>query len=406
MAYKQPEFRTVPEGGTNKGSFTEDTVICAGVTSTSTFQNVADTGTTHEVLTSQGAGSLPAWAELVNATFFEPLASDPSSPTVGQVWYNTTSNEFKGFLGGGGSAVWVIKAPLNHDRYRGVLVGTGGDSLLFGDGITTSIHTNTLTSERYDGTLNTWTVRASTLIVRQDPSGVGSADDALCVGGLPGLIGGGTNSSVRYDGGTNTWTSRANYPHGLYSAMAAANGDATDAFVWGGQPSAGFSGKDSQKYDGGANTWTAKADILATTNWHDGAGGGTFTSALSFGGTLDGGGPFVFVQEYDGNTNIWTTKANTIFPAENTSGGGVSGSSCLKFGGVANGVRIANTEEYSGISNTWSVKPSMNIALDWAGGSGTTLDALRAGGDIGGSIETSSERYNAPTDAVVIFDLT
>lgn len=403
MAYKQPEFRTVPEGGTDTGSFTSDTVICAGTTSTNSFQNVADTGITYEVLTSQGAGSLPAWAELSNATFFELLATDPSSPTIGQTWYNTTSNEFKGFLGGGGSGVWIVKASISAARSTCRMVGTGGDAFLFG---TNSNAPTVITTERYNGTLNTWTTKANLDVIRQTPSGVGSSDDALCVGGLSTPSGVALTSVVRYNSGTNTWSSAAAYPLQFLSGMSGANGDATDAFIWGGQNNSGTTYKSSYKYDGVGDTWTSKADVSVTIGWNNGAGGGEFTSALSFGGRFDGI-KTDHAEAYDGSANVWTTKAdmNNVYTVNQ--GGGTSSNACLAFGGITDpGVTWSDTtEEYDGTSNTWSIKASMNTAVSDAGGCGTTLDALRAGGLLTGVRLSSSERYNASLGTVVIFDL-
>ncbi len=51
----------VANGGTNNTSFTAYSIICAGTTATGTFQNVVGVGTSGQVLTSAGAGALPAW---------------------------------------------------------------------------------------------------------------------------------------------------------------------------------------------------------------------------------------------------------------------------------------------------------------------------------------------------------
>lgn len=51
----------VTNGGTNNTSFTAYSVICAGTTSTGTFQNVSGLGSSGQVLTSGGAGALPTW---------------------------------------------------------------------------------------------------------------------------------------------------------------------------------------------------------------------------------------------------------------------------------------------------------------------------------------------------------
>ena len=52
----------VGRGGTGNSTFTAFSVLCAGTTATGAFQNVSGLGTSGQVLTSQGAGSLPQWA--------------------------------------------------------------------------------------------------------------------------------------------------------------------------------------------------------------------------------------------------------------------------------------------------------------------------------------------------------
>lgn len=53
---------TVPNGGTGDASFTPYAVITGGTTSTGALQNVVGVGTLGQVLTSQGAATLPHWA--------------------------------------------------------------------------------------------------------------------------------------------------------------------------------------------------------------------------------------------------------------------------------------------------------------------------------------------------------
>jgi hypothetical protein len=52
---------TIPYGGTGNTTFTAYSLICAGTTSTGTFQNVVGLGASGQVLTSAGAGALPSW---------------------------------------------------------------------------------------------------------------------------------------------------------------------------------------------------------------------------------------------------------------------------------------------------------------------------------------------------------
>lgn len=52
---------SVARGGTGGGSFTAYSVICGGTTSTGALQNVSGTGSSGQVLTSNGASALPTW---------------------------------------------------------------------------------------------------------------------------------------------------------------------------------------------------------------------------------------------------------------------------------------------------------------------------------------------------------
>lgn len=87
----------IAKGGTAKTSFTIYSLITGGTTTTGALQSVASVGTTSQVLTSNGAAALPTWEDApTTALSFQVVASDPGSPTDGQVWYNSTSDVFKG----------------------------------------------------------------------------------------------------------------------------------------------------------------------------------------------------------------------------------------------------------------------------------------------------------------------
>src|SRR5689334_15753520 len=67
----------VPAGGTGKKSFTPYSVICAGTTSVSAFQNVSGLGTSGQVLTSSGAGALPTWTTPASGSVTSVLGVAP-----------------------------------------------------------------------------------------------------------------------------------------------------------------------------------------------------------------------------------------------------------------------------------------------------------------------------------------
>jgi len=90
----------VASGGTGVASITAYTVICGGTTATDPVQPIASVGSATQVLTSNGVGALPSFqAAPATSMEFQILASDPGSPSAGQVWFNTTSNTFKGYNG-------------------------------------------------------------------------------------------------------------------------------------------------------------------------------------------------------------------------------------------------------------------------------------------------------------------
>ena len=61
MAYAGPIPFPVIEGGTGDTSFTAFAVLAGGTTATGALQNVSGLGTANQVLTSNGAGTLPTW---------------------------------------------------------------------------------------------------------------------------------------------------------------------------------------------------------------------------------------------------------------------------------------------------------------------------------------------------------
>lgn len=60
---------TVPQGGSGVASFTPYSVIAGGTTSTGPLQQVSGLGTLGQVLTSQGAGTLPQWTTISTSGF-------------------------------------------------------------------------------------------------------------------------------------------------------------------------------------------------------------------------------------------------------------------------------------------------------------------------------------------------
>lgn len=88
-------------GGTASASFTPYAVICGGTTATDPLQSIASVGTSGQVLTSNDTGFLPTFQTAsTTSMIFQLVSADPGSPVDGQVWYNETTDLFKGRANG------------------------------------------------------------------------------------------------------------------------------------------------------------------------------------------------------------------------------------------------------------------------------------------------------------------
>jgi trimeric autotransporter adhesin len=105
---------TVPGGGTGNFAFTAYTVLCAGTTTTGTFQNVVSVGTSGQVLTSNGASALPTFQ-----------AAGASSITItGDSGGGLTGNSFT--FTGGTTGLTFSGATTTETLTGTLIVGNGG----------------------------------------------------------------------------------------------------------------------------------------------------------------------------------------------------------------------------------------------------------------------------------------
>ena len=76
----------------------------------------------------------------IHGTKIEAVASDPSNPVEGQVWYNTTSNVLKGQAATTVGA-WASGGNMNTGRDQVAGAGTQTATLAFGGGYPSSRRT-------------------------------------------------------------------------------------------------------------------------------------------------------------------------------------------------------------------------------------------------------------------------
>jgi hypothetical protein len=103
-------------------------------------------------------------AEYINirGQSIEVVASDPANPTIGQIWYNSTSNTLKG---GGVTAAGAWATGNNMNTARTYLAGCGIQTAALGFGGQSPV---TGATEEYDG--STWT---------SNPTGLNTARKGL-----------------------------------------------------------------------------------------------------------------------------------------------------------------------------------------------------------------------------------
>jgi len=258
------------------------------------------------------------WVETdITHDAFPPLAADPATPTVAQSWFNTTSNQYKGYAGlpngwttiaspatptnapwqaaagavfdsmfsdttsaSFNGSIWTAESTIPTPRNLCGGAGTGRNSLLvFGGviGMTTQVLTHL-----FNGT--SWTAKGNLITARNAIGGCGTETAALAVCGL---LGGSayTNMVEKFNG--TSWASSTGYP--FVNHLNATVGTQTAALSTGGYNGAVL----SSTYNFNGTTWTADASLLIARYAHGASGnasnafvfGSSLTSSEVFNGT-------------------------------------------------------------------------------------------------------------------------
>ena len=289
----------------------------------------------------------------------EVVASDPANPTLGQIWYNSTSNTLKG----GGvttAASWASGGVMPTVIRRNTGAGTQTAAISFG-GFVEPPYTNA--TYLYNGA--TWSTGNPMSVARsatQQGAQNATQTTALCYGGgNPGAPTAPTAVEA-YDG--TSWTAGTNLPSGRNEASG--TGTQTALLSAGGNSP---ETTDGLEYDG--TTWTTGGSL--STARRGLAGGGLQTAAVVFGGS--DGAPTAATEEYNGTS--WTTSGSLNTARGDLNGVGIQ-TAALAFGGYA-GAPTGATENYNGA--TWSNSPaSLGTARTNMAGAGTQSLALGAGG--------------------------
>lgn len=261
---------TVPFGGTGNTAFTAYSVICAGTTSTGTFQNVVGVGTSGQVLTSNGAGLLPTWQttsagtvssvtgtagriSVVNPTTTPVI--DIDAAYVGQASINT--------LGTIGTGVWG--ATVIAGEFGGTGVANTGKTITLGGNLTTS------------GAFN------STFTMT-----------------------GATNVTFPTSGTLSTTTGTVTNVTGTANRITVANGTTTPAI----DISTAYVGQTSITTLGTVTTGTWNGALVSST--YGGTGVNNGVNTITLGGNLTTSGAFPVTLTATGITNVTLPTTGTL----------------------------------------------------------------------------------------------
>jgi hypothetical protein len=298
---------------------------------------------------------------------FEKLASDPPSPTEGDIWYNTTSNTVKGYVLALTPASWASGGTTGTARSTSS-AGTQTANVIMGGQLSNSPFLPTSNVEEYDGT--SWAEQNNTPYSASNIGGTGTQTAGLVFGGYPNVT-----TTGEYDG-TN-WTSGGSLGTGR-ELMTGGLGLQTAAFAVGGYIRPSTSTTAVEQYDG--TSWTSAPSL--NTGLYGRTGIGTTTAALASAGQSDPGTSDA-VEEYNGSS--WTTVNSRPYAAGSAMGSGIQ-TAALNYGGNPAGV-LTTTVEYDGTN--WTSQSSMSSARSMGGGSpgGSTTSALASTGNSTGATE-------------------
>jgi hypothetical protein len=320
-------------------------------------------------------------AEYINirGQSIEVVASDPANPTIGQIWYNSTSNTLKGGSVTTSSS-WATGTNYPVNITRNGSAGTQTATLMFG-GSQPSVG-NIATTNEYDG--STWTAGGSLNTARGHAPGAGTQTTAIAIGGYAPTQ---TGATEEYDG--TSWTNGGSTA--TARAQAGAGGDSTAAVYFGGTPSPYISSAATELYNG--TSWTSGNNMGSGRYSLSGAGSQTAALAISGYGPSSGpgtGSTFTGSEEYDGVS--WTAGGTLNTGRYAAASGGIQTAALLISGWLPGAT--AATELYDGTSWTNDTNVNSPRLSTNTGAVGTTSASLFVGGETpGGPVVNTVEEY-------------
>ena len=300
------------------------------------------------------------------------VSSNPSNPKEGEVWYNSTLGQLKGYV----LAPATMSSGGNCNTGRTQLGGTGAaqtSGIIFG-GETPSL---TGVTEEYDGT--SWTNGGTCPAQKSDMHSSGTQTAALWGGGSPLSA-----ETYEYDG--SSWTDTGNMPFSNRDTFGGSCGTQTAALQVGGFINPGNYTNVMCEYNG--SSWSNIPQTFPSAPKT-----GTFSTAGIQTACISAG-PSTDSIEWDGSS--WTTTNNLATGNAASAHQGTVSSSVLMTGPNPDG-----PTNYGGVVQTWdgtswSNSPaSASNPRSQAAGSGTSTAAYVAAGRDASDVLTATEEFDA-----------
>ena len=300
------------------------------------------------------------------------LASDPSDPQIGQVWYNSTSAVLK-VRAATTSGTWASAGNRVNNINAGSLAGTQTAAIQFGGYVQptppqTVAQTQT---EKYNGT--SWTNNPTGLnTARYGAFKFGTQTAAIAAGGNLADAGSSFSTAASESFNGSTWTNTPSLNTPRYNGGSSQAGTQTAGLIFGGfRINPGFTQMASSESWNGSS-WTNTPSLNTGPAFSGGTGIGTQSAAM-----YAGREPTVTTVEV-WNGSSWTT--GTALPIGRNSGGGAgTQSAALVFTGTLASGSPTTTILFNGTS--WGTEGSVGTGRPDAGnqGAGTNSDALLTG---------------------------
>lgn len=317
------------------------------------------------------------------AASFQSLASDPASPTKGDVWYNTTTNLFKGCAN---LASWTTQGSSTVARRSVGGCGTKTAALAVA-GYTGAAWVNTC--DIFNG--SSWSLTTAYTDLTAGNGVAGTTTSALSMCGDGPTYG----YSVRcFSFNGTTWTGITNIPIS-HTEGAAFGSSATSAGM-----ATGITGANTRTtHTWNGSAWTSQGLIVGLAG-ESARGGGTVSAGYYVGTST---GTITVFETFDGST--WATGPALAVGAYciNTSG---STSSIMAAGGVnSSAANIGTSQTYNGSS--WAASASLNAVRSrgMSAGSSSSNGMVGLGMNASATIATA-ETFNTPSAVVVTFTQT